>query len=253
MKAKIKPISHKKGDLSITIKSMFAIFIVIFVAFIAFEVVKSRTTFIEEREHFSYYEKVNSFLISLLSSKCLISDYEMNNYNYQSERTSYLSAEKLFKRHGENQDIYCVENFDFMYTLDIEDLSGGSVSKSWRLGLSKEPDWAEREITVSLPVAIGFSGGDTHPGRAILKAYIGNIPRFYGAIKLVCNTKDEASYELSTKHEINYDNNTNMMCVGDQCFFPYFSCRVNPFSIGKGKHLVYISFNKTDQTLNVVV
>jgi uncharacterized protein (UPF0333 family) len=59
-------IFNKKGDMDLTIKILFAVFIVIFILFIMFYVLKSRTDTVEQKQTFDYYYLANNFLLSLL-------------------------------------------------------------------------------------------------------------------------------------------------------------------------------------------
>ena len=122
----------KKGAISLTTKTLFVIFIVIFAAFVTFSVLKSRTQALKQREHFSQYGRVNSFFTALLTSNCLVSDL-VESREYQRNIKGFFSAEKMNTLNLENSDLSCIDNFYFIYSVKIDDIIN---RKTWYLGLT---------------------------------------------------------------------------------------------------------------------
>lgn len=230
----------RRGDINLTIKPLFAVFMVIFVVFITFEMVKTRANVLEQREHFDYYGLSTDFLKALLTSRCFSAEYNVKGMDRQGISAGYLSARKLMIADRHLREPECVENYRFMYTLEVDDSVNGRV---WRIFMDKKPEWASRVVSVSVPVAIDYDTLTINPGRAILHAYIGSIGRFYGAIKEICNSHSEATFRLSNRRRVSYNNTENEFCYGSSCVYPDFNCRVNSFSLNKGSSLVYLKYN----------
>ena len=238
MMKNIKNIFKDKKGMSLTIKSLFAIFLVIFVFFIMFSVIKSRVSKTKTREHFSSYELNNQYFLTFLSNPNCISIGNYQNTNRYSAIQGVIEAEKLQSFDQKNSDLWCVENFDFLYTFEVEDTSAGN---QWLLGLTAiNPEWAERKLQTSLPCAIRYKGGIVNPGIIYLYTYYGEIPGFYGKIKKSCVSQKDLKFNLESQYKISYNNTKNLFCIDKSCFKPYFSCKVESFTIPKGKNLIYI-------------
>lgn len=226
----------KKAALELTLKSIFAIFIVIFVLFVIFSVFSSRTSFLQQKSSFDYESAAQNFFLTVLSSPCLSIGEE--NKTLQVTTQALISEHKIRYLANNNQDLRCAQSALFLYTLDMEDLENG---KRWRIGIKEEPDFMESK-TVSLPASIVYEPKIIHQGSASLTIYSGSLSMFYGAIKQVCFSKKQTSYEVESDYKITYDNNKNILTSGSFSFFPAFSCKVESFSIDSGNHLVYIAY-----------
>lgn len=239
----------KKGAIGITIKSLFAVFLVIFVVFIAIASLRSRTGILEQKHHFDYYQLTDNFLLSFLGNPACLTIGDYYNESRQVPVQGLLDFRKLNKTQRKNSDLSCTENFCFLYSIEVNDLKN---KKTWFIGLdTKDYPWVERKIRTSLPVAIMYDQTNVNLGEAILNAYTGQVPLFYGTIKKVCNTEQDESYPINTNYIISYDNEQNQFCVGKECFYAYFICEVNSFSIPKGEHIIYISYK--NDSIKVVV
>ncbi|MBN1156508.1 hypothetical protein JXA85_02755 [Candidatus Woesearchaeota archaeon] len=238
---------NKKSEIELTTNALFVIFLVIFAAFVTFSVVKSRTQILGQREQFSEYDKVDSFFTSLLTSKCIVSDFERGR-NYQTEMSGFFSSEKLNFRNNENAELDCIDNFYFIYSLVVQDIFN---HKTWYLGLKEEPSWAQDSTIIqkSLPVAINYDYNTIYPGRAMLVAYIGEESYLYSMIKLACLTKQEERISVELKNSIGYDNAKNELCINSECFFPHFGCRVDDFNMAEGKQIIIARYK--DNMLSV--
>ncbi|MGC8929086.1 MAG: hypothetical protein ACP5OZ_00975 [Candidatus Woesearchaeota archaeon] len=246
-KLALKILKSKSGDSELTIKSMFGIFIVLLVFFILYTVMQGNVGVkIQEQQFSSYYELENTFL-SLLGSHCI----SIGNYStrWQLPIQSVLDYKKL-EESNNNQELWCVENFNFMYSLKITDLENGKV---FNLGIKNYPNFSERTITATLASSIKYNAThpvtngslpEIHQARASLTIYTGNIPLFYGKIKKVCHSKTRETYNLITDYSISYDSKKNVFRVGDFYFYPYFSCNVRSFNLTRGKYLVVIDFKE---------
>ncbi len=232
----------KKGEISLTINALFVIFLVIFAAFVTFSVLKSRTQALQQREHFSQYERINSFFTALLTSQCLVS-YMYDEKEYQRNIKGFFSAGKINLLNYENADISCIDNFHFIYSIRIDDIVNG---KSWFLGLKESPSWPERIIEKGLPAAINYDYHTVHPGLVRLIAYIGEESYMYGRIKLACYAKQDETVSVELEREVGYDNVKNEFCIEDECFHPYFGCRVKSFKAGKCRHLFYMTYRNNE-------
>ncbi len=252
----------RKGAISLSTQSLYAIFLVIFVAFVAFSVVSSRTSVLEQRNKFTAYDDSLRLLTALINSPCLVVDYFQetkggNPRNYQVGTKGYLSVDKLNLLHNENKDVYCVDNFRFLYTLDIEDLFN---RKTWRLGLRARPGWITESIdsanseemyfTRSFPIALNYNFQEIHPGYATLTVYAGTIPSFYGSIKLACVTRESATLPIKLRRTVRYNSTDARFCVNSECFFSFFPCRVKNFSLAPGSHILFLKY--LNNTLEVV-
>ncbi|MBD3203081.1 hypothetical protein GF327_02205 [Candidatus Woesearchaeota archaeon] len=234
-------ISGKIGS-AFTSKSLFAIFIVLFVFFILMTVLRARSSQKQTQRHFDYYDLASRFILVLLSNPNCVS---MGNYLNQGKYSAIqgvLEAEKLKIFDENNADLWCVENFDFMYALVVKDLD---TQSSWRIGpFINSFDWVQRQIKITLPCVIRYQGGIVHNGAASLTTYIGNIPGFYGKIKESCTLKKDLEYSLDVDQNIRYEN--NQFCIDEFCFKPYFSCTVHDFYLEKGEKLVYLNFENNE-------
>ncbi|MEM2121940.1 MAG: hypothetical protein QXU20_04770 [Candidatus Woesearchaeota archaeon] len=238
----------KKGDSELTIKSMFGIFIVILVFLILYTVIQGNVGVKIQEEQFSAYYDLENTMLSLLGSHCI----SIGNYStkWQLPIQSVLDYVKLEQLNNNNQELYCVENFNYMYSLKITDLENGKV---FNLGIKNYPEFSERTITTTLTSTIKYntthpitngSLPEIHQARASFTIYTGNIPSFYGRIKKVCHTRTKETYNLITDYSISYDSKKNIFRVGDFYFYPYFSCNVRSFNITKGEYLVVIDFKE---------
>ncbi|MBW2971284.1 hypothetical protein KY320_03945, partial [Candidatus Woesearchaeota archaeon] len=73
---------RKRGAINVTIKAMFAVFLVIFLLFVSISSIKSRTTSLRQTQHFDYYQMSDQLFLSFLSSpQCLtVGDFtELSN------------------------------------------------------------------------------------------------------------------------------------------------------------------------------
>ena len=239
----------KKGAIGITIKSLFAVFLVIFVVFIAIAALRSRTGILEQKQRFDYYKLTDNFLLGFLGNPACLTVGDYHNESKQVPVQGLLDFYKLNKTQRKNSDLSCTENFYFLYSVEVKDLEN---QKTWFIGIDPEEyPWVDRKIRTSLPVAIMYDRTNVNLGEAVLNAYTGEIPLFYGTIKKVCNTKQEESYPINTNHVISYDLNQNQFCIGKDCFYAYFICEVNSFRIPKGEHIIYISYK--NDSIKVVV
>ena len=234
-------IKSKKGDMEVTIKSLFAILIVLLVFFIFFVLIQNNAGFEYQKEKFSSYKDIQDFGLTLLGSPCI----SVGNFTGEWQRPwhAVLDYRKIDKLNNGNQEIGCVDNFGFLYTLIIKDINNG---KSWVLGLNKEPEFKKATIGYSFVVSIKYNTSipEIHSGRAILLAYTGEIPAFIGTIKKSCHFQKDESFRLNNDYSILYDNNEDVLKVGNYTFYPYFSCPVSSFRIPKGQHIIRLYYNK---------
>ncbi|MFH1591516.1 MAG: hypothetical protein ABIC95_06340 [archaeon] len=239
----------KKGSTSLTTKTLYAVFLVIFLSFIAFTVVNSRSSVLSQKEFFDSHRHVDNFFAALLTSPCTVQEHypvidgRTSDRNYQIETEGYLMVDKLTYLDKENKDIYCVDSYHFLYTVIIEDLMN---KKEWVLGLRGEPNWAYGDqgthvISRSYPVALNYNFAEIHPGYATIYAYVGDIPRLYGTIKMACVARDQRSLSLDLPVDIKFTTEYGEFCIGAECFFAFFPCRVKEFSIPAGERLVLIT------------
>ena len=221
-------------------KSLFAIFMVIFVFLLFFVLIRSRITQEETQQEFDYYDKYNKVLLAVISnSNCLSFGNTLSSDTYTTVH-GMLDYDKLEAKTNKNKDLWCVENFDFIYNLEIQD----EAHNTWNVGpLDVNPIAIEDSMRFSLPVVVRFDNGIVHYATISMNAYLGTVPRFYGAIKQACVLKEERNYPLLIKEEIKYYQLNNTFYIGDHYFHPYFSCAVSNFTIPKGKSIVYFHFD----------
>ncbi len=238
--------SSKKGEMDLTIKSLFAILLVLIVFFVVFTLLQSDVMTKSQELKFSQYKNTEDFFMAILSTPCLtIGNY---SWKWQYPIQGVLDYEKIDYYNNKNEELKCVENFDFLYSIIINDLENG---KQWIIGLrtepSEKPEFAERMIANSLVVSIKYNTTippEIHTGRAILKVYTGNIPSFIGTIKRVCHSKTNEDFNLRTDYTIRYNNVSNTLYIGKNYFYPYFSCPVSKFLIKRGDHIISIRYSK---------
>lgn len=202
-------------------------------------VIRTRISRTQTKEHFDYYDKANKFFLNFLSNPNCISVGDYLTSESHAALQSVLEFEKINRLNRNNKDLWCSENFDFLYSVEIKDME---TLSSWIIGLNRtEHDWVDRKIRTTLPCVLRYSGGIVHSCSVSLNAYISDISRLYGLIKERCILKDEKSFRIDTVYEIEYINENNEFCIDEDCFHPYFSCYVNDFKITKGNNLVLIS------------
>lgn len=230
---------NNRHGLAMLNKTMFAIFLVIFVFFMFFTVIKLRVEAKEEKAHFDQYDYVNKFFLTFLSNpNCLSVGSDINKEKHTAIQ-GVLDNKKLNKYDKDNEDMWCVENFEFLYSITILDTVN---QKSWLIGLlNQNPFWTERSIGLSLPGLVRYEDGTAHLAHMSINAYFGEIPKFIGAIKKTCLLKSKDTYHVNLNHNIKYISDNNSFHIDTDQFFPYFSCGVNDFEIKKGQHLIYIS------------
>ncbi|MBT7392979.1 hypothetical protein HN827_09215 [archaeon] len=228
-----------KSGLAMINKTLFAIFLVLFVFFMFFTVTKSRVENKSEKLYFDQYEFTNKFLLSFLSNpNCLSIGSEINGEKHTTVQ-GVLDVRKLNKFDRDNEDMWCVENFDFLYSVNVLDTQN---KKTWRLGiLNPDPFWSERTIGVSLPGIVRYEDGTGHLAQIGMNAYFGEIAKFIGEIKRSCLLKRKNNFEFNTKYKIKYSSENNLLNIDTDNFYPYFSCHVNDFEIEKGTHPVFLS------------
>ncbi|MFH0876103.1 MAG: hypothetical protein V1859_09275 [archaeon] len=238
--------------MSLSVQPMFAIVIVIFVFFVLFMVLSQRTNEAKTDQYFSGVDYHNNFFVALLTnSNCVSTGKSFNTTQVYEDIHSLIEEKKLRSLNYRNQDLWCVENYKFMYSLKITDTQ---TKSSWVVGLDDtskifSDDKAFTKIKSSLPCAIRYDGGVVHSCIASLSTYHGKIPQLYGMIKERCIAKDNAIYKLYSDYEIKYSAN-NLFCIGKDCFFPYFSCNVGEFTIPKGENLIYMKYE--DNSVKVI-
>ena len=239
----------KRASVNITVKALFAVFLVIFVLFIAISSFRTRTTLLTQRQHFDYYAMSDQFFLSFLSSPACLTFGDYRNSSTQVPIQGLLDLRKLNQWHGTNTDMGCAESYTFLYSVEVVDLQNG---KSWNSGIrDKNYPWVERKIKTSLPVAIKYDLTKVNLGEASLTIHIGEIPYFYGTIKKACKADIKESVPLKNKVVVSYNNQTNQFCAGKDCFAAYFSCAVNSFRIPKGDNLVFV--NHLDTGVEVLI
>ncbi|MEM3370530.1 MAG: hypothetical protein QXW00_00325 [Candidatus Woesearchaeota archaeon] len=238
----------QKGSEDLTIKSIFAIFTVIFLMFVIMTLLGSRTSSQKAKFTSEYYALATSFLKAMIASDCFA--YKEKEGSWTTASQAVLYQQKLDYYNRGNEDISCVEQYDFLYTFRVVDSLTG---KEWRIGLLNEPQFAEDTLTIALPIAIRYPSEvpTINPGFASITAYIGSIPSFYGKIKQACRSHEGMQHILISDYNIRYDNFTNTFYVGEYLFFPRFECSVGNFTIPKGKSLVLISYNESSNSVRV--
>lgn len=237
--------------MNVTIKAMFAVFLVIFLLFIALTSLQSRTSSLRQTQHFDYYQMSDQLFLSFLSSpQCLtVGDYA--DQTNQVPIQGLIDVRKLEALDGANTDPGCVDSYYFLYSVEIKDLENG---KSWNIGIDDANyPWVDRKIRTSLPVAVMYTPSRVNFGEASLNVHTGVIPQFYGTIKRVCAARKAESFPLKTNYIIRYQSSSNLFFIGDDSFTPYFTCEVEEFLIPKGDNLVYIDYDADNNAVGVRV
>ena len=230
----------KKGVV-LTVKIIFPIILVIIFFFIFINLTTSRAQKNKMVSDFDYYTRLNTFMKIFMSTpSCGALGRISNETGNQAPIRAIFEVDKLNIYDRTNKDPGCIQNFDFIYTVEIEDLKN---KKTWIIGpINTDPEWAEREISTSFPCVIKYSNGITDSGLLKLYAYIGGIPDLYTAIKKVCMTNEDETVVLNSLYDIKYSSSSNQFSVGTDYFHPSFPCRVGDFSINRGKHILYINY-----------
>ena len=243
-------ITGKKGSEDLTIKSIFAIFLVIFVMFVVFTIIRSRSAYQVEKAQSEYYSIASAFLNSMAGSPCFsVGDESANSMQVTTE--AFLAQEKLDYYSNGNEDLPCVNSYDFIYSFNVIDTES---RRAWRIGLKDEPAFAEKTITLALPVSIKYNSAvpTINSGYAAVTAYIGSVPSFYGRIKQACTTHEDIDYSLSSEFLVSYNSTLNVFRIGAQTFYPRFSCAVKDFAIEPGKHLLIVSYNESSNSARII-
>jgi hypothetical protein len=212
-------------------------------------ILNARTSTLKSRQNFDYYYLSNNFNLALLSEPDCFAIGDYGNESWQIPVQGLLSSTKLDYYNKKNFDLDCIQNYDFLYSLEIRDTSSDN---KWDIGLQNiDSSIYEREIRIPFFVSIMYNNDPANitTGKSILTSYIGEIPRFYGEIKKSCNFGFDENYRINTHNVISYKNANNKFCIGEYCFYPSFSCKVNDFIIPKGKHLVRLNYKKGNLTI----
>lgn len=231
----------KKAALDLTIKAMFAIFIVLFVLFVGFSVLGTRTETLQQTAQFSQQRTEESFFLNLLGSRCL-SVADFRNKSVYVETQGFISQKKIDKLHLGNEDLRCAENYDFFYSIKITDEVNG---KEWQVSILPNDAYGNSRTT-SLPATILYDNTTiptTNIARAFFTSYVGPFPKLYGALKKACRTMNSDSLSLNLRRDVSYDNESNTIYYGKEEFYPYFGCGVLGFNITRGSHLLYLSYS----------
>jgi hypothetical protein len=231
--------TNKKG-LAMLNQTMFGIFLVIFVFLMFFTVLKLRTDVKVEEASFEQYEEANKFFLTFLSNpNCLSVGNEINKVRFTTIQ-GVLDTNKLDKYDMDNEDLWCVENFNLLYTIETLDMTN---SKYWTVGiLEKHPFWAERIVRASLPGITRYPDGTAHLAEVSINAYFGAIPYLVGSIKRACLLKRGETLDLNIRHDVKYLAVNNSLHIDTDYFFPYFSCKVDDFVIPEGDQLIYVNY-----------
>jgi hypothetical protein len=240
----------KKGSEDITVKAIFAIFIVIFLLFVVVTLLQSRTQMKIEKAQSEYYTISQNLLTSLISSPCFSSgSYEKDGWQVTTE--AFLEEGKLTEVNNANEDITCVQSYDFIYSVEFID---SRSMRSWTAGLKSPPEFAERTITVALPISIRYNSSvpTINPGYAALTAYIGQIPSFYTRIKQACKSHETIQFELDSRYRISYNSSANVFKVGAYFFYPNFLCAVSDFTLSPGRTIAIIRYNESSNSAKIL-
>ncbi|MBN1386337.1 hypothetical protein JW968_05185 [Candidatus Woesearchaeota archaeon] len=226
--------------MEIWIKVIFAILLVIFVSFLIVSLFGTKATTLQQEQHFDVYSQTYRLVMSIFTNPLCIGIASFTANASSSAVVGILDVGKLDMLDRINQDYWCVENYQMMYSIEVVDIEKG---KDWLIGLQNtDPGWAERKLSNSFPVGLRYSLVDVSTGVMYLYVYTGEFPFFYGKIKQACLSGDEVRYSIDFRYDISYDQDLNWMCVGipsaGNCFAPYFSCPVKSFSLSKGQHLL---------------
>ncbi|MBD3204342.1 hypothetical protein GF327_08675 [Candidatus Woesearchaeota archaeon] len=232
---------YKKKGVVLTTKILFAIFMVLIVFFIFFNLFSTRYEKNKLKKDFGYYTKLNSFMNVFMSTpECGALGRVSEESGSQSPIKAIFEAEKLSKFDRKNRDPWCAQNLYFIYTAEIIDIKN---TKSWIIGpVNNNPEWLERRLTTTFPCIIKYKKGISNPGLFKLYVYIGKISDFYTNIKKSCIANKDLTFRLDSDFDIKYLNSQNKLIIGTDYFHPYFPCKVNDFSVKKGKKLIYIQY-----------
>jgi len=233
----------KKGALDLTIKAMFAIFIILFVLFVGFSVLGTRTETLQQQGIFSQQRSEQSFFLNLLGSPCL-SVASSANKSVNVETQGFLSQKKMDRNHLSNEDLRCAENYNFLYSVKVIDSVNG---KEWLLGITPNDAYGNSR-TLVFPTAISYDLVNstiptTNIGRALFIRYNGPLPALYGKLKEVCRSRISDSISLNLPKKVIYDNESNIFSYGNSLFYPYFGCGIGNFTLDSGRHLIFLSYN----------
>jgi hypothetical protein len=238
----------KKGSISLTVKAIFAVFLVIFVMFIAISSLSTRNSNLTVGTDYILREKINNFFMAFIANPACLTAGDNTNSSKQTPVLGLLDYAKIRNSHNQNKDMSCMENYDFLYSIQVTDLVS---AKSWISGLNDtKPGWAAKTIKRTMPIAIMYDGTSINLGEISIYAYSGDPAGFYGTLKRICSSRKSQVYDISNQEKITYDPGINQFCIGAYCFTPYFSCEVNTFTIEPGHHKIYLQYN--GGTLQVV-
>ena len=232
----------KKGALDLTLKSLFAIFIVLFVLFLSFSIFSARKTSLEIENEFDSQRSEQALFMSILGSSCISVD-SYGAKDRQVATQSLMSFGKLEAMHNGNEDLRCAENFEYIYSIRVQDIEN---KKEWKIGVLENNAYG-RSRTLALPGTIIYdfknvSPPTIHTARVFMTRYDGPMPTFYGKIKEVCRTKNSVPISLNLDNDISYKNSSNALKYGQAQFFVYFGCKVNDFSLKKGGRLAIVRY-----------
>ncbi len=233
----------KKGQMELTVKTLFIVFIVILVFVVMFMLLQNNIQQSQDRINgVPAYTVGDSFLLSILSDPELIVGSNSNLAN-QEPVQAVFDADKLQNLDGSNSELQHLKNFGFLYTIKVKDLSSG---KEWILGLREKPFFTSRAIVLSYPVAIQYNmiPQKVDIGKIFLSIYSGGIPSFIGDIKKACSTHGKTYTYLNNEYPINYNSEDNLLNISNFIFYPNFGCEVQSFNIPPSNNkIVRIVFN----------
>ena len=233
----------KKGQMELTVKTLFIVFIVILVFIVMFMLMQNNIQQSKDKINgVSAYKIGDSFLLSVLSDPELIVGSNSNLAN-QEPVQAVFDADKLQELDNSNSELQHLKNFGFLYTIKVEDLSSG---KEWTLGIREKPPFSSRTVVLSYPVAIQYSTipKKINVGKVLLFVYSGEIPSFIGDIKKACSAHSKTYTYLNNEYPISYDSEDNLVNISDFVFYPNFGCEVQSFKIPPNNNkIVRIVFN----------
>ncbi|MEK6968362.1 MAG: hypothetical protein AABX51_07065 [Nanoarchaeota archaeon] len=240
----------KKGSLDLTIKAMFALFIILFVLFIGFSVLGTRTDTLGQEAEFAQQRTEQSFFLNLLGSPCL-SVVDKANKSVYVETQGFLSQTKLDRGHLGNEDLRCAENYNFLYSVKVLDDVNG---KEWLIGIMPNEIFGNSR-TLALPSSILYDLRNTtipttNIARVFFTRYDGALPRLYGKLKEVCRSRASDSISLNLPLTTVYDNESNVFIYGNTEFYPYFGCAIGAFNLSYGRHLIYFAYSNGKVNVN---
>ena len=240
----------KRGAMDLSVKALFAVFLVIFAVFAVMMQIQTRSKFIKESGEIDYFGKASNFFLIMLSSPDCFAYGSYEGETVQKPIQGVLSNKKIMKYKNKNADLSCIDNYDFIYSIHV--LREGSLPHyDFRIGANfTDTSWAEKSLSIPLTVAIRYDDLSIYTTQIILDAYFGSVPKFYGKIKEVCALKEGREYQISTPVSLSYNATAHEFCIGKDCFTPSFSCPLDSFSIDPGNdQLLFIDF--TNSTVKV--